>query len=55
MHFVRVFEIYAQEWFDKHKVFINLLSIPIVIAEQYDHKVKLKIKYSKIYIGIWGM
>ena len=26
-------------------VFINGQSIPITIAEQYDHKVKIKIKY----------
>ena len=24
-------------------------SIPIVIAEQYDHKVKIKIKYGKLF------
>ena len=49
MHFVRVFEIYAQGWFDKHEVFINRQSISIVIAEQYDHKAKIKIKYSKLF------
>ena len=30
-------------------VFINGQSIPITIAEQYDHKVKIKIKYGKLF------
>ena len=39
---------YLKYMYKDHLISIKS-SIPIVIAEQYDHKAKIKIKYSKLF------